>query len=102
MVPVFFGPFADAADAVAGIRRLHCELECNIDGEEPATVHAALGRHVDPATDAVGIDECADVIQPIDLRLWSAHVPEEIHHFLNEHTLRSRYASSPPPPPPPQ
>ena len=36
-------PFGEAIDGLSGIAGLESELNRHIDGEEPATIHAALG-----------------------------------------------------------
>jgi hypothetical protein len=89
---VLGGPLADLLGRLSGIGSLDGHVELNIDREVPATVHAALGRHVDPRADLDGIDQGTDIVETVNLALGSTDVPEEVDHLLNENVLRTSYS----------
>ena len=87
---VLVDPLLELVLGVAGVCGLDGEARRDVDGEEPAAVHAALGAHVDPGADPGGVDDGPHVVEAVDLGLGRAHVPEEVHHALDEDALGAR------------
>jgi hypothetical protein len=65
------------------------QFQGSLDRKEPAAVHAALARHVNPRANHWRIDVTAHVIQTINFSLWRTDVPEEIHLEVRDESYKT-------------